>query len=167
MKPIHLTLHASYRLLIIQVLAGLFSSAMCLWLPVAVWLKIMLMLTVLTVVMFSVWRHALLLLPQSVVAIKVSHDNQLHLVLKNGQAREMLVQDNTVVTAYLTVINCLPKTARVWQAYCPTTIVILPDATDVESFRQLRVWLRWAKRSDEKQMVAQTTTLDSAEDKMA
>ena len=155
-----MTLHASYRLLIVLVLAGVFFGAMCLFLPVPLWLKALLILTVLLLVVYSSLRYALLRWPNAVVAIQVNNSNQLQLVLKNGQQVEMLVQANTVVTAYLTVLNCVAKEASLVQRLFATAIVIVPDAVDAEHFRQLRVWLRWAKL-----VSTQTAALDSAEDK--
>jgi toxin CptA len=159
-KPLHVTLHASYRLLIVLVLAGVFFSAMCLLLPAPLWLKALLVLVVLVLVAYSSLRYALLRWPNAVVALHVNKSNQLQLVLNNGQQVEMMVQANTVVTAYLTVLNCVAKEASLVQTLFTTSIVILPDAVDAENFRQLRVWLRWAKLAS-----AQTAALDSAEDK--
>jgi toxin CptA len=45
---------------------------------------------------------------------------------------------DSLVTPYLTVLNVLPQGARFSRS-----VVILPDSLDAESFRQLRVWLKW------------------------
>ena len=90
----------------------------------------------------------------------VNKNSQLFIVLNNGQQVEMCLQENTVVTTYLTVINCLVKEASLLQKLLPSAIIILPDAVDAEHFRQLKVWLRWAKRKS-----AHTDALDSAEEK--
>jgi hypothetical protein len=110
------------------------------------------MLMVLLLVVYNVWRYALLRLPNAVIAISVNKANQLHLVLKNGQQIEVIVQPNTVVTAFLTVLNCVPKEATTLQKLLAKHVVIFADAVDVEQFRQLRVWLRWAKLNTTNQL---------------
>jgi hypothetical protein len=132
--------------------AGVVFSAMCLFLPLTMWLRVLLMLMVLLLVVYNVWRYALLRLPNAVIAISVNKANQLHLVLKNGQQIEVIVQPNTVVTAFLTVLNCVPKEATTLQKLLAKHVVILADAVDVEQFRQLRVWLRWAKLNTTNQL---------------
>ena len=72
------------------------------------------------------------------------------------------VQANTVVTGYLTVLNCQLKEATFRQKIFALHVIILPDAVDAEDYRQLRVWLRWAKG-----ILPQTAVLDPAEDKIA
>jgi toxin CptA len=66
-------------------------------------------------------------------------------VRKDGKLEEAYVQKNTVVTEYLTVLNCQLSEANVLQKVFPLHLVILPDAVDAEPYRQLRVWLRWEK----------------------
>jgi len=47
-------------------------------------------------------------------------------------------QSDSLVTPFITVLNVLPQGARLARS-----VVILPDSLDAESFRQLRVWLKW------------------------
>lgn len=133
----------------VLIFAGVFFSVMCLFLPVSGWLKALLILAVLLFVARSSWQYALLRLPHAVVAISVNKANQLHVMISNGQQFEMRVQKSTVVTAYLTVLNCVPTEAILLQRLFAIHIVILPDAVNAEHFRQLRIWLRWAKVNTE------------------
>ena len=106
-------------------------------------------------------RDALLWLPWSYKAIHIDHKNQLRLTQKSGKQFEMHVLANTVVTAYLTVLNGQLKEATLLQKLIAKHLIILPDAVDAEDYRQLRVWLRWSKV-----IAPQTKALDVAEDKI-
>jgi toxin CptA len=50
------------------------------------------------------------------------------------------VLGTTFVAPWLIVINLKLERSR-----CARAVVILPDATDRESFRAARVWLRWRR----------------------
>ncbi len=91
----------------------------------------------------------------------INQKNQLTLVRNDGQQLVVQVLENTVVTAHITVLNCRLLSATFWQKLFAQHVIILPDAVDRESYRQLRVWLRWAKG-----ILPQTAALDSAEDKI-
>lgn len=146
--------------------AGLLFGGMSYFLPMpAIW-RVGIMALVWLITVYYCLRYALQKLPQTIVALHVNSKNQLKLVQKNGEQLEVQVQANTVVTSYLTVLNCLvlnsqEKEATFWQKLFTQHVIILPDAVDAEAYRQLRVWLRWAKG-----ISPQTATLDSAEDKM-
>ena len=88
-------------------------------------------------------RHALLRMPDSVVALEVNSDDALAIHLRRGGWRECEVLGNTYVVSFLVILNLretLSRSAR--------RVVILPDSIDAEDFRQLRVWLRWKAGAD-------------------
>lgn len=51
-----------------------------------------------------------------------------------------LVMSDSVVTPYMTLLRILPQGAHLTR-----NVVIFPDAIGAESFRELRVALRWEK----------------------
>lgn len=93
---------------------------------------------------YAILYHGLLLLPWSCVGLKVNKKNQLELVLKNGDILEVIVQPNSVVTLYLTVINSYIKDAGLIHGLFHQHHIIFFDAVNADDYRQLRVWLRWA-----------------------
>lgn len=121
---------------------------MCYFVPLPVFWRMLMMVLVCLATAFSIWRYALLALPSSVVAIQVNSKNQLQLVRKDGQQLAVQVQSSSVVTSTLTMMNCHLNEATFWQKTVMQHVVILPDMVEAESYRQLRVWLRWAKILD-------------------
>jgi len=86
----------------------------------------------------TLWRHAWLRSAQSVVSLHLKDKNTCQVRLLSNDCLDYLIDASTFVAPYLTVLSL--KTNRYFQR---RTIVILPDSLDEESFRQLRVWLRW------------------------
>ena len=82
--------------------------------------------------------QALLLGPESVVAIEIHSDNTFSGQSRSGKWTEYAVMGNSYVAPYLTVINLQHS-----RSDAKKRITILPDTMDAEDFRKLRVWLRW------------------------
>ena len=83
-------------------------------------------------------RHALLRMPDSVIAVEINSDNVLAVQLRRGGWRECDVLGSTYVASFLVILNLretLSRNAR--------RIMVLPDSMSADDFRQLRVWLRW------------------------
>jgi toxin CptA len=51
-----------------------------------------------------------------------------------------------VVTPLLTIVHFQPKNVTWLQRLFNQRLVILPDSTDAEDFRRLRVWLLWGQK---------------------
>ena len=102
-----------------------------------IWAKIALAFLVLLSLGYHLRREALLSAPSSTVALMFEGD-QVVLDTRGGEQLTGQILRDSLVTPYLTVLNVLPQGARF-----PRNVVILPDSLDTESFRQLRVWLKW------------------------
>lgn len=81
-----------------------------------------------------------MLLTQSnaVSALSLSQSSKLQLTYQDGRQVEVMVLASSFVTAYLTILNL-----RDLESGRQVHLLLLPDNTDAEAFRQLRVWLRW------------------------
>jgi len=55
------------------------------------------------------------------------------------------VTSDSVVTPYLTVVRFYQKNAAILSRVFSFKMIILPDSLDAESYRLLRVWLRWGR----------------------
>jgi toxin CptA len=87
-------------------------------------------------------RTALLLTPDSVVAIEIGSDDTLSIQTRRGNwISECEVLESTYVAAFLAIVN-----VREPEMGAVRHVVLLPDSIEAEDFRRLRVWLRW-KRS--------------------
>ena len=107
-------------------------------------------LAIVTVIAFSagyaVCCYGLLLLPWSCIALAVNAKNQLLVTRRDGtQMVDVAVAADSVVTPYLTVVRFYRKNAAVLSRIFSLQMIILPDSLDPESYRQLRVWLRWGQ----------------------
>lgn len=159
MKPIQLNFKSSIQLS--ALIVGVSFGACCILIPLTLFwqIKLLLSLVILGSASYAVCCDGLLLLPWSCVALSVNVKNQLQLIRKDGKVLDVVVQENSVVTPYLTVLNCKLSnsdqlddmqwmTRRLLQLnLTQLSVTILPDALDSESYRQLRVWLRWGHPS--------------------
>lgn len=119
-------------------------------------IKLLLLLLVISAAAYAVCCYALLLLDWSCIGLEINTQHQLKLRLRNGLQLQVKVLESSVVTPYLTVLNCklVPYDqldSMHWMGRClfklrrmQISIVIFPDSLDQEKYRQLRVWLRWA-----------------------
>ena len=57
---------------------------------------------------------------------------------RNGRQVAGKVLPDSIIAPLLTIVNFLPQGSR-----SVRSVVILPDSLDTDSFRQLRVGLRW------------------------
>lgn len=94
-----------------------------------------------TVILFSLWHHlrrdALLSEPFSCTALVLEKGKAI-LALRDGKSLAGTVSRDSVVTPFLTLLNI--NTGR---GLLSRSVIILPDSMDAESFRRLRVWLKW------------------------
>ena len=148
MKPIRLDFKPSITLTLIICAMGL-GAGVILILPALIGqIKLMLGIFILSAVIYTVCQYGLLSLPWSYIALNVSSSNQVQLVRRDGKQIDVHVRGDSVVTPYLTVVNCQVINAPLLARLFAPHLVILPDALDAESYRQLRVWLRWGKVGD-------------------
>jgi toxin CptA len=89
---------------------------------------------------FSLRRHAWLASARSLMLLDLSDALEVEAVDRSGRRLDGTVLGTTFVAPWLIVINLKMERSR-----CPRAVVILPDATDRESFRAARVWLRWRR----------------------
>lgn len=131
----------SHRLMALLVTAHGAALAALLPLALPVWAKIMLVFLLLS----SLWHHlrgnASPQAPSAWVTLTLEGD-LVALAAQDGGRMIGRVQRSSLVTPYLIVLNVLPQ-----GSHFPRSAVILPDSLDAESFRQLRVWLKWKYNS--------------------
>lgn len=108
-------------------------------LALPLWAKILLTLLVLVSMLYHLWHDAWLLALSSNKTLLLDGDRVL-LVARNGNQITARILADSLVTPFITVLNVLPQ-----GSYLARRIIILPDSLDAESFRQLRVWLRWGQ----------------------
>lgn len=90
---------------------------------------------------FATYRLLLdanLSLRHSCVAFRLEEQGEIVLVLRNGRHLQGVVSPDSLVTPHLVILNIVLSDRRRGRS-----LVILPDNMGGESFRRLRVALRW------------------------
>ncbi|MEQ1673896.1 MAG: protein YgfX [Candidatus Nitrotoga sp.] len=65
---------------------------------------------------------------------------QATITRRNGQSWSGLVLHDSFITPQMVILNVLPE-----GAYLSRSVIILPDSLDKDSFRQLRVLMKWSR----------------------
>jgi len=130
-------LNPSHYLAAILIAAHGITLAVLFPLEFPLWAKTALALVVLLSLGYHLRRDAWLSAPAAGVGLMLDGD-QVVLTTHSGKMLSGQILRDSLVTPYLTVLNILPQGARIARS-----VVILPDSLDAESFRQLRVWLKW------------------------
>ncbi|MBC6962376.1 MAG: hypothetical protein DWB48_06505, partial [Nitrosomonas sp.] len=84
-------------------------------------------------------RYVWLISPRSIVALHLTGRNGCRMKTRADEYVDTVIDTSTFVALYMTVL-CLRKERTKHYYY---TVVILSDSIDTDSFRRLRVWLRW------------------------
>lgn len=139
-KPIQLELTPSVVLSRIIRLAVLSVLLVLLFLPLQPALKILLACLSILMAVRAFRRHVALQQPDAVVHLCLHPESGLLVRQRDGQECQALVQADSFVAAWLTVLNL--RSVESGQRY---TLLLLPDNVAADGFRQLRVWLRWRR----------------------
>lgn len=130
----------SFHLAAILLVAHSVAALALLALPLPSWAIAALFLLLLFSLLHYLRRDARLSAPSSGVKL-VLEEESVVLTMRSGDQFTGHLLHDSLITPFLTVLNVLPQ-----GAYLARSIIILPDSLDRESFRQLRVWLKWGGR---------------------
>jgi toxin CptA len=120
----------------ILLLAPAASGFLLAILPLPIWLKSAGLVIVLIAAWQYVRHYALLNTKNAVRALRMLPDAKLDILRTDWQSARLTGEQ--FIHPFLTIIRCRVESRR-W----PIAIVILPDMLDAESFRALRVRLKW------------------------
>ncbi|MDI1361448.1 MAG: hypothetical protein PSU72_05220 [Methylotenera sp.] len=115
--------------------------------PIPFSLSVTLLLLMLVSTSYFVMLDGLLSLPRSWKLLRVNMAGECHLKQKNDENFVVHIMPDSFVSAYLTVLHIVPEEYRWFKVWQNRYILLLQDNIDAESFRQLRVYLRWHKNS--------------------
>jgi len=90
---------------------------------------------------FALRRHAWLSGAGALVELEVSDDCSVSACSRTGNWERCQIAGSTFVSPALTVLNLRCRAKRERRA-----VLIASDSLDADSFRRLRVWLRWRWR---------------------
>ncbi|WP_366910330.1 protein YgfX [Methylotenera sp.] len=146
MKPITLIFKPSTKLIALLISAGVFFSAMLLLTPIPLSLSVLLLLIIISTSYF-VMLDGTLSLPKSWKSLKINKAGECHMIQKNDEGFGVQIMPDSFVSAYLTILHVVPEEFKWFKFWQNRYILLLQDNTDAESFRQLRVYLRWHKNA--------------------
>ncbi len=148
-KPIHLALQPSQWLARTLPLACLVACLALLLSPVGAWLKAWFMAAAIVATVYEIRLHALLALQSSITALRLDRDARVEVTMRCGDTLEVKVLESSFVSVWLTVLNLQVCGQSPLKRNRRIHLLLLPDNTEPESFRQLRVWLRWGQETAE------------------
>ena len=131
---------SSKRLALLLSVGHLAAIALVWPLAVPLWLKLGLSLALSLSLVFFIRRDALLIARDSIVTVDLYEDGSCALQTQAGEWQDCALLDSSVISPYLTILNL--KSESRWQVRYAT---LLPDSLEAEDFRRLRVWLRWKR----------------------
>ena len=138
LTPLLIVLKPSRMLVVILLIAHAVSGVLILILPLALWLKLVGIAIIVLASFYYVRRYALLRTPTAVRELRMLSDGRLEIFRSDWQSATLLGEQ--FIHPMLTIIRCRAETDR-W----PVSIVLLSDMLDAESFRALRVRLKWRR----------------------
>lgn len=135
----HFEIYPSRYLTAVLVAAhGVALAALLPFLPP--WAGLALAAVMLISLLYYLKRDAWLRLPASCIGVVLEGDGAT-ILRRDGVRVPCWILRDSLVTPHLTVLNLLPQGARFARS-----VVILPDSLDAESFRELRVRLKWGNQ---------------------
>jgi hypothetical protein len=93
---------------------------------------------------YCILLNANLRMGHSCVAFRLEDQEEIVLVLRDGRHLSGRLSPDSLVTPYIVILNVVLNEQRRVRS-----LLVLPDAIGVESFRRLRVALRWGERADQ------------------
>jgi len=137
-------LRPSGSLTLLFILLGFASIVSLCMMPLP---KVMLPVLVLALLWWLVYRCLLdanLRMGNSSIAFRLENNEEIVLVLRNGRQLSGQLSDGSVVTPYLVILNVF-----LGEQSPKRSLLIMPDAMDAASFRQLRIALRWGEKANQ------------------
>lgn len=84
-------------------------------------------------------RHAFLLHPESIIALRIGNEEEVQVELRGGECNPCTLLSTTFVSPWLSVLNL-----SAGEGAPARHTVLFEDSLDAEDFRRLRVRLRWS-----------------------
>jgi len=121
------------------VLIAALSAAVALLfsMPLPWWAKLAAIAVLLISAVYYLRHDAYLSMRSSNVRLQMEA-GQVTITRRNGQSWSGLVLHDSFITPLMVILNVLPE-----DAYFSRSVIILPDSLDKDSFRQLRVLMKW------------------------
>ncbi|WP_035384855.1 protein YgfX [Ferriphaselus sp. R-1] len=127
----------SYLLAMAVLVAHGVATVSIVVLAVPAWVKVAVIAALLFNCAYELARVALLRASSSCVALRLD-DSGVGMELRDGRSMVVKLGADCLVTPWLIVLALISEDERTTRR-----LLILPDSLNAESFRALRVWLKW------------------------
>ena len=153
LQPIYIKLMPSKLLLGLLLAISIVACTIIISLPIALFLKLVIIALILASSAYFILRDALLLLPNSWQIVEVDSKGELTISNKNGLKFQPKLAASSFIHAACTIINFKREGFK----FVLPAVILLSSAENENELRRLRVWLRWFKHQDDLSVVDLTT----------
>jgi hypothetical protein len=143
LQAIHIKLKPSKLLLGLLLAISIVACIVMVSLPIALYLKLVIIALILLSSTYFILRDALLRLPNSWKIIDVDSKGELTITNKLSQQFQPALAANSFIHGACTILNFKRDGFKL--ALAP--VVLMSNVENADELRQLRVWLRWGKPS--------------------
>ena len=140
MKPAVMRLQPAFKLAYLLAFITTMACFTLMFLPLSIFIKIILVLSVLINAAYLILRDVLLALPHSWGRLSLTSRDEIMITQKNGKTFICSVLPDSVVFSYCSVLRLKLK-GRFWVR----SLVMVEESADPQLFRRWRVWLRWGQ----------------------
>lgn len=138
MKPVEMVLRPAFKLAYLLTVIAVMACLVLLFLPLSIFIKIILVLSVITSAAYLILRDVLLALPHSWHSIALGLQDEIVMTQKDGERFICEVLPDSLVFSYLSVLRLKLK-----GCFLARNLVLVEESADPDVFRRWRVWLRW------------------------
>lgn len=142
MKPTEMVLRPAFKLAYLLMIMTLMACLVLLFLPISIFLNILLVMAVLTSATYFILRDVLLALPHSWHGLVLGLRDEMVMTQRNGERFICEVLPDSVVLSYCSVLRL-----KVKDHFWPRSLVLVAESADPDVLGRWRVWLRWGRRS--------------------
>lgn len=153
LQAIHIKLKPSKLLLGLLLAISIVACVIIVSLPIALFLKLVIIALILASSAYFILRDALLLLPNSWQIVEVDSKGELTISNKNGLKFQPKLAASSFIHAACTILNFKREGFK----FVLPAVILLSSAENENELRRLRVWLRWFKHQDDLSVVDLTT----------
>ncbi len=153
LQPIYIKLMPSNLLLGLLLAISIVACTIIISLPIALFLKLVIIALILASSAYFILRDALLLLPNSWQIVEVDSKGELTISNKNGLKFQPKLASSSLIHVACTILNFKREGFK----FVLPAVILLSSAENENELRRLRVWLRWFKHQDDLSVVDLTT----------
>jgi tellurite resistance protein TehA-like permease len=144
MQPIQIKLMPSTLLLGLLLAISIVACVIIVSLPIALYLKPLIIALILLTSAYFILRDALLMLPWSWQSVAVDSKGELTITNKRGDQFQPALAANSFIHAACTMLNFKRNGFK----FALFPVILMTSTENKNELRRLRVWLRWFKHQD-------------------